>query len=695
MLRHNLLAYLPLLGGAHERFGNHPAGAYARCQGGTTELIDVRTPVEFLALHVAHAKNVPLDRLDPAVLSRRPPAGRTAVRGLPVGHAGKTGLRKVARRRSDRRLERGGRDRGLPTSRPARGSRPKGGFAGTAGPHRGRLAGAAGRGARLVSHPAFSCFRRSSGRAWFSPGSRTPAAWVFCWPACRGTVVRKPRATAGWCRRLPVRVVGCHRSYGSHGAYNNEQPTTDPLRTTMPNRENSPAGYAIGVDYGTNSVRALVVDVADGRKSAPAFTTTPAARRASCSTRRIRTWPGKTRPTTSKGSIARSAAVQAAAKRRRGFRPEHVVGIGVDTTGSTPHAGRSRRHAAGADARVSRNLAAQAWLWKDHTEHAEAAEITEQAARAGDGYLAKCGGAYSSEWYWSKILHCRRTAPKVFAAAYRWVELADFVPGLHHRQSRSRHAPARHLRGGPQGDVQRQWGGLPSKEFLASSTGPGRAAPSAMPPPALPADRPAGGLAADVAEKVGLPPGMPVAVGAFDAHMGAVGAGIKPGTLVKIIGTSTCDMMVAPWTAPARHPGPVRDRARLGRAGHVRPGGRASRRWATFSTGSSSTWPRHAYTAKGDPHAKLTREAEQLRPGTERAAGPGLEQRQPHDPGRSAAGGLLVGQTLHTTAAGNLSGPGRGHGLRRADHHPPAGGVRRGRSAKWSTAAALPRRTPS
>ena len=77
-----------------------------------------------------------------------------------------------------------------------------------------------------------------------------------------------------------------------------------------------------------------------------------------------------------------------------------------------------------------KELAAHAWLWKDHTGHAEAAEITAKAAGHPDHYLSKCGGTYSSEWFWSKILHCKRTAPKVFAAAYAWVELADFVPAF-------------------------------------------------------------------------------------------------------------------------------------------------------------------------------------------------------------------------------------------------------------------------
>ena len=180
---------------------------------------------------------------------------------------------------------------------------------------------------------------------------------------------------------------------------------------------------------------------------------------------RIRIWRVRTRPTTSTVSIASvEGALQAAAKEPRTSRPERVVGIGVDTTGSTPIPVDRDGQPLALQAQFEKNLAAHAWLWKDHTGHAEAAEITERAARSKDGYLAKCGGTYSSEWYWSKILHCRRTAPKVFDAAYAWVELADFIPALAHRQPGSRHAAAQaSAPPGHKAMYHDQWGGLPDE----------------------------------------------------------------------------------------------------------------------------------------------------------------------------------------------------------------------------------------
>ena len=121
-------------------------------------------------------------------------------------------------------------------------------------------------------------------------------------------------------------------------------------------------------------------------------------------------------------------ALADAKKTVRGFKPDQVVGIGVDTTGSTPLPVDANGQPLAFNKKFANNPAAMAWLWKDHTGVAEAAEITALAEKIRPQYLAKCGGTYSSEWFWSKILHCLRTAPEVFNAAHSWVELADFVP---------------------------------------------------------------------------------------------------------------------------------------------------------------------------------------------------------------------------------------------------------------------------
>ncbi len=161
------------------------------------------------------------------------------------------------------------------------------------------------------------------------------------------------------------------------------------------------------------------------------------------------------------------AVLAAARKSDRSFDPARIIGIGVDTTGSTPIPVDSTGTPLAFQKKWRKNPNAQAWLWKDHTAFAEAAAITALAARDHPEYLAKCGGTYSSEWFFSKILHCLRTDPAVFDAAASWVECADYIPGLLAgitdplRMKRSRCAA------GHKAMFNAAWGGLPAEDFLA------------------------------------------------------------------------------------------------------------------------------------------------------------------------------------------------------------------------------------
>ncbi|UCG87252.1 MAG: ribulokinase [Gemmatimonadota bacterium] len=412
----------------------------------------------------------------------------------------------------------------------------------------------------------------------------------------------------------------------------------------------APRRFAVGLDFGTNSVRALVVDVADGSEVGAHVGEYSSGDAGVLLNPRDPNLARQNPADYIEGLYSSVRRAIAAAKRKRGFGIERVIGIGVDTTGSTPIPVDRDGVPLALHAEFRRDLAAQAWLWKDHTAHAEAAEITAKAAGHPDRYLAKCGGVYSSEWYWSKILHCKRSAPKVFAAAYSWVELADFVPAFLTGKT-DPHTLARGIcAAGHKAMYHDGWGGLPSEPFLASLDPDLVAIRRRYAAPAVPADRKAGGLSEDVARKVGLPAGVPVAVGAFDAHMGAVGAGIKPGTLVKIIGTSTCDMMVAPMEEPLPDipglcgivPGSVVPGMYGLEAGQSAVGD-------IFNWFASQLAPQ-PYTAKGDPHTNLSRAAEKIRPGQS-----GLLALDWNNGNRTVLvdprlTGLLVGQTLSTSA---------------------------------------------
>ena len=408
--------------------------------------------------------------------------------------------------------------------------------------------------------------------------------------------------------------------------------------------------FAIGVDYGTNSVRALVVDVGDGSEIATHVYDYPSGEKGILLDPRDPNLARQNPADYVNGFTECVRQAVAAAGQVEGFDPQAVVGIGIDTTGSTPIPVDRSGVPLAMRPEWKDDLAAQAWLWKDHTGHEEAAEITEKARRGRLPYLAKCGGTYSSEWFWSKLLHARRSAPAVFKAAHSWVECADFVPAYITGNLDPLTMPRGICAAGHKAMYGDAWGGLPSRKFLAGLDPALAAVRDRYAARAVPADRPAGKLAEGVARAVGLPPGIPVAVGAFDAHMGAVGAGIKPGRLVKIIGTSTCDMLVAPI------------KKKLpdipGLCGIV-PGSIVPGQWGLeagqSAVGDIFNWfvthlaPRE-YTERGDPHQNLTAKASKLRPGES-----GLLALDWNNGNRTILvdpllTGLVVGQTLHTTA---------------------------------------------
>ena len=249
--------------------------------------------------------------------------------------------------------------------------------------------------------------------------------------------------------------------------------------------------FSLGVDYGTNSVRALVVDVANGEEIATAVYDYPSGAAGVLLDPQD---PHLARQNPADyvagfyGCVRRAVTL---AKKQPGFRPDQVIGIGIDTTGSTPIPVERDGMPLALRPEFADNPAAHAWLWKDHTAHAEAAEITAKAAKHPDQYLTQCGGTYSSEWYWSKILHCKRTAPDVFRAAYAWVELADFIPALVTGQT-DRARCAECLCGGAQGHVQPALA-RPALRAVPGIAGPGPGPGQAALRRACRAGRPDGG----------------------------------------------------------------------------------------------------------------------------------------------------------------------------------------------------------
>jgi L-ribulokinase len=309
--------------------------------------------------------------------------------------------------------------------------------------------------------------------------------------------------------------------------------------------------YVIGLDFGTNSCRSLLVDISTGKEVADCVFAYPSG---TDGVILDPSEPNQARQnpadyvlgiqTTIKEVIRKGKTVD------REFSPETVIGIGVDTTGSSPMPVDANGQVLCFQERFRDNPAAMVWLWKDHTGYKEAAQITQLASDIRPQYLSRIGGTYSSEWWWSKILHCRNVAADVYDAAESWIEICDWIPAVLTGNLAPLEVKRSVCAAGHKALFSPAWNGLPDREFL-DNLSPGLGSlRGKLYETAYSAEHRAGTLSAEWAEKLGLSPSVAVAVGAFDAHMGAVGAGISPATLVKIIGTSTCDIMIHPHDEP-------------------------------------------------------------------------------------------------------------------------------------------------
>ncbi len=299
--------------------------------------------------------------------------------------------------------------------------------------------------------------------------------------------------------------------------------------------------YTIGIDYGTNSVRALVVRCKDGAELGTGVVNYPSGHQGVLLDPKDHHL-ARQNPADYLFGLEKSIKLALAqAKKTKGFDARQVAGLGVDSTGSSPIPVDASNTPLAFQKKFEKNLAAHCWLWKDHTSVKEAAEITALAAKIRPQFIAKCGNTYSSEWFWSKILHCKRTAPAVFKAAHSWVELADWVPSV----LAGVKDPLAVKRGiccaGHKALYAEDWGGLPDKEFLSSLDPELASLRDRLYDKAHDATASAGTLCAEWSKKLGLPAGIPIAIGEMDVHYGAIGSGVTEGTLVKVIGTSTCD----------------------------------------------------------------------------------------------------------------------------------------------------------
>ncbi len=300
--------------------------------------------------------------------------------------------------------------------------------------------------------------------------------------------------------------------------------------------------YVIGVDYGTDSVRSIIVNAANGKEIAAAVFPYPRWKdglycNAAASQFRQHPLDYVEGLEQSIKSCLQQAGASVAAQ---------VKAISIDTTGSSPVAVDESGTPLALLPGFEQNPNAMFVLWKDHTSVKEAAEINAHAERFDVNYLQYVGGIYSSEWFWAKLLHVLRADEQVRKACYSWVEHCDWIPFLLTGGQRAQDIRRGVCSAGHKSLWAAEFGGLPPDEFFSSLDPVLKGFTSRLFKDTYTADKPAGRLSGAWAERLGLSTDVVIGIGAFDAHMGAVGGQIEPYHLSKVMGTSTCDMLVAP-----------------------------------------------------------------------------------------------------------------------------------------------------
>jgi L-ribulokinase len=301
--------------------------------------------------------------------------------------------------------------------------------------------------------------------------------------------------------------------------------------------------YVIGIDYGTDSVRSVVVDTTDGKIIGTSVFEYPRWKKGLYCDPAINQF--RQHPLDYLEGLEKSVKGALA-----GLSPEiiaNIAGISVDTTGSTPVAVDRDGTPLSLKPGFECNPDAMFVLWKDHTALREAAEINELARSwGGVDFTRYEGGIYSSEWFWAKILHVLRQSPEVRKSSWSWVEHCDWIPALLTGNTNPLELKRSRCAAGHKAMWHSDFNGLPDQEFLTRLNPLLSGLRERLYNETYTCDTAAGTLTAEWAEILGLPSSVKVGAGSFDAHLGAVGGEIKPYHLIKVMGTSTCDMLIVP-----------------------------------------------------------------------------------------------------------------------------------------------------
>jgi len=301
--------------------------------------------------------------------------------------------------------------------------------------------------------------------------------------------------------------------------------------------------YTIGIDFGTDSVRALIVDTEHGEEVGTHVFDYPRWQQGKyCDPAQNQF---RQHPLDYLEGL--EVSIREALKQCPAGVADNVVGISVDTTGSTPVAVNREGIPLSLMEGFQENPNAMFVLWKDHTAVREAGEINELARSwGGEDFTKFEGGVYSSEWFWAKILHVIRQDPGVREAAYSWVEHCDWIPAILVGDTDPLKLKRSRCAAGHKAMWHESFGGLPDEEFLVKLDPMLGGLKERLYRDTHTCEVKVGELTGEWSDRLGLPTSVSVGAGAFDAHLGAVGAEIKPYYLSKVMGTSTCDMLIAP-----------------------------------------------------------------------------------------------------------------------------------------------------
>jgi L-ribulokinase len=300
--------------------------------------------------------------------------------------------------------------------------------------------------------------------------------------------------------------------------------------------------FVIGIDYGTDSVRSIIVNAATGVEVATAVYEYPRWKAGLfCNPARNQFRQHPSDYVEGLEFTIKKCLQEAGESVRKGIR-----GISVDTTGSTPVAVDKAGIPLALLPGFEKNPNAMFVLWKDHTAVREAAEINAHAEQFDINYLQYVGGIYSSEWFWAKLLHVLRDDEAVRAKCYSWVEHCDWIPYLLTGGNDAHKLRRGVCSAGHKALWSKSFEGLPPDRFFAALDPLLEGFTNRLFKDTYTSDQAAGKLSAEWADRLGLSQNVVVGIGAFDCHMGAVGGQIEPFFLSKVMGTSTCDIMVIP-----------------------------------------------------------------------------------------------------------------------------------------------------